>query len=200
MAGFQCLHQKRKGGGVLVMEGELSKKLPLIPSLLLPLPSTSPKGLSTFPRSHQLTCRVKARSPCLSALVPTSIQIHSALKTESPEAFIHPEVLANLWVKMEKQGLTHLSFCAVCLQPKIELNQIKKSYAIEVMETDNYKVGTHMEITGESTDFKFHYSEWKCSCPAASLDAFKPKNSDAETDLDKREKVYASSPTPPKKV
>lgn len=146
------------------------------PSLLLPLPSTSLKHLSTFPQSCQLTCRVKALSLCLSALIPTLVQIHSALKTEAPEAFIHPELLANLWVKIEKQGLTHLSFCAVCLQPKIELSKIKKSCAIEVMETDNYKFGTHVEITEESTDFKLHYSEWKCLCPAASLDAFKPKN------------------------
>lgn len=38
MAGFLCLHQKRKGGSVLAMEGEL-KKLPLI---------GNPTSLSTF--------------------------------------------------------------------------------------------------------------------------------------------------------
>lgn len=56
MAGFQCLLQRRKGGSALAMEGEL-KKLPLIGSLLLLLPSASPKRLSIFPQSHQLTCK-----------------------------------------------------------------------------------------------------------------------------------------------
>lgn len=58
MAGFQCLRQRRKGGSALAMEGEF-KKLPLIGSLLLPLPSASPKHLSIFPQSHQLTCKVR---------------------------------------------------------------------------------------------------------------------------------------------
>lgn len=83
-----------------------------------------------------------------------------------PKAFTHPQLLANLWIRMEKQGLAHLAFCPVGLQPQIELGKMKTLCAAEVVETDNYKLGTHMEIRGDivgPTNFKLHYSEWKCS-------------------------------------
>lgn len=83
-----------------------------------------------------------------------------------PRALTHPQLFANLWIRTEKQGLAHFSFCPLGLQPQTELGKMKTLCAVEVVETDNYELGTHMEIRGDivgPTNVKLHYSEWKRS-------------------------------------
>ena len=50
-----------------------------------------------------------------------------ALKTGVPEAFTYPKLLANLWIKIEKQDLTHLAFYPMGLQKQQQQQQNKQT-------------------------------------------------------------------------